>query len=218
MAIQATTQPLRRVLLKDEAHARLSDAIIGGELAPGTALPNAEMEEWLGVSRSTLREAFSRLELAGLVVSQPNRYTRVSEVDTDAYRSTAKVLHMLLADIRPESLEGIDLRIAPSEACAEHLARVVEEIAEAERNPVLAGIVGMQILPLLRRDAATFARARADVEYRGVAGRLAEHLDRGESAAAAAGIPQLVELGTGQRRCAGAEASVVASARSRRAL
>ncbi|WP_416444459.1 GntR family transcriptional regulator [Leucobacter sp. HNU] len=203
MTIQATTAPLRRILLKDEAHARLSDAIISGELAPGATLPNAEMEEWLGVSRSTLREAFSRLELAGLVNSQPNRYTRVSEVDSDVYRATAAVLHMLLSDIRPESLDGIELRIAPHESCAEHLARIIGQIVAAERNPVLAGIVDGQILPLLRRDAAAFARARADIEYRRIACGLAEQLDAGDRDAAAAGIPHLVELGTGQPRRAG---------------
>ncbi len=196
MTIQAMA-PLRRVLLKDEVHGRLIAAIIDGDLEPGEALANADMEEWLGVSRSTLREAFSRLELAGLVTSFPNRYTRVSEVDVDQYQSTARVLRQLLVGAEEQSLAAADLRFASGEAPAGHLLRVVEQIAEAERNPVLMGIVVGQLLPLLRRDARVFVTGGVDVPYREAAKRFAGARERGEWCQARAHLDRMLELGAG---------------------
>jgi DNA-binding GntR family transcriptional regulator len=51
--------------------------IIEGTLHLGEALSEAKVAQWLGVSRTPVREAFARLEIEGLVVSEPQRRTRV---------------------------------------------------------------------------------------------------------------------------------------------
>src|SRR4030095_13709489 len=53
--------------LRDYAYRELRDAIVNGELAPGERLRDPELEQWLGVSRTPIREAIARLETAGLV-------------------------------------------------------------------------------------------------------------------------------------------------------
>ncbi|WP_203580851.1 GntR family transcriptional regulator [Microbacterium hibisci] len=68
----------RGAVLGDEVYARLGEAILDGRLAPGERLRDHELAEWLGVSRTPVREALQRLERAGLVEVSPHRYTRVS--------------------------------------------------------------------------------------------------------------------------------------------
>ena len=52
-----------------------------GTLAPEERLVDAELSEWLGVSRTPIREALARLDAAGLVCTRPGRYTIVSPLD-----------------------------------------------------------------------------------------------------------------------------------------
>jgi DNA-binding GntR family transcriptional regulator len=69
---------------------QLRRSMINGELAPGTRLAEASLTEVLGVSRNTLREAFSTLIEEGLLVRQPNRGVFVATLSpaqiADIYR------------------------------------------------------------------------------------------------------------------------------------
>jgi DNA-binding GntR family transcriptional regulator len=91
-----------RVLLRDEAYARLRDAILDGTLEAGEHLRDPELSAWLGISRTPIREALARLEDCGLVESAPNRYTRVAPLDRrdaqDAFQVVA-ALHALAATV-----------------------------------------------------------------------------------------------------------------------
>ena len=62
-----------RSLLREQAYVSLRDAIISGTFAPGEKLRDPELENWLGVSRTPIREALARLEAAGLVHTLPGR-------------------------------------------------------------------------------------------------------------------------------------------------
>ncbi|MEB4615926.1 GntR family transcriptional regulator [Leucobacter sp. M11] len=75
-----TTAPDRR-LLGHSVYDRLLDAITRGELAPGETLRDTELSEWLGVSRSPIRDALKRLSDIGLVEFVPHRFTRVTPID-----------------------------------------------------------------------------------------------------------------------------------------
>ena len=89
-----------RTLLRDQAYARLRDAILDGTLEPGEHLKDAELSEWLGLSRTPLREALARLEEYGLVETAPNRYTRVAPLTRRDARDAFPVvaaLHALAA-------------------------------------------------------------------------------------------------------------------------
>ncbi|HXX92629.1 MAG TPA: GntR family transcriptional regulator [Planctomycetota bacterium] len=59
--------PIRRNSLTQEVITRLRAAILAGELAPGTPLPETHTAQKLGVSRVPVREALVELERVGLV-------------------------------------------------------------------------------------------------------------------------------------------------------
>jgi DNA-binding GntR family transcriptional regulator len=67
----------RSVTSAERALATLRDLIMGGELAPGARLGEVEIADRLGVSRTPVREALSRLAAEGLVEIAPNRGARV---------------------------------------------------------------------------------------------------------------------------------------------
>ena len=56
----------------------LRELILGGDLSPGVRLGEVELAERLGVSRTPVREALSRLAAEGIVEIQPNRGARVA--------------------------------------------------------------------------------------------------------------------------------------------
>ena len=78
MPIPAEAAALSRSLLRDDVYVRLRDAIVDGTFTPGEQLRDGDLAQWLGVSRTPVREALQRLERAGLVEVSPHRYTRVS--------------------------------------------------------------------------------------------------------------------------------------------
>lgn len=67
-------------LLPERIAASLREAIVAGELGPGTRLIEQEIARRFGVSRVPLREAFRVLAGEGLVTIHPNRGAMVSEV------------------------------------------------------------------------------------------------------------------------------------------
>ena len=84
MPVPAARGVHRRTLLRDDVYFTLRDAIVSGRLAPGEKLRDAELSEWLGVSRTPIREALLRLERSGLVIAEPGRLTMVSPVTDEA--------------------------------------------------------------------------------------------------------------------------------------
>ena len=84
--------PIDRRLLRDNVYGRLRDAIVNGTLAPGEQLRDGELADWLGVSRTPVREALLRLAEAGLVVTLPGRSTTVSCLDLRAIRDARDVV------------------------------------------------------------------------------------------------------------------------------
>ncbi len=67
----------------DRAYRALLDEIVEGTLAPGSVLAEVEQSTRLGVSRTPLREALSRLTADGLVEPQAGRGLIVTEVSLD---------------------------------------------------------------------------------------------------------------------------------------
>jgi DNA-binding GntR family transcriptional regulator len=155
-----------RVLLRDDAYARLRDAILDGTLEAGEQLRDAELSSWLGISRTPIREALARLEDHGLVESAPNRYTRVAPVDRrdaqDAFQVVA-ALHALAATLgvaRVTSAE-LDAMAAANERFSAALARGVDAataeddafhdvLVHASANGEIAGSLE-RLMPRLRR-------------------------------------------------------------------
>lgn len=167
MPIPATDASLPRRLLRDEAYDRISAAIVRGELTPGEKLNDQALASWLGISRTPVREALSRLERTGLVRTVPGRETVVSELDlkmADAAVRVAAVLHSLAVReatplITPEDLDAMRAANDALEV-ALHERNVTAAIAADDAfhevvlrrcgNPVLVSALE-QVMPLLRR-------------------------------------------------------------------
>jgi DNA-binding GntR family transcriptional regulator len=92
MPIPPGSPAVDRSLLRDDVYRRLRDAIVDGTFLPGEQLKDGELAEWLGVSRTPVREALLRLGASGLVVSLPGRSTRVSTIDAPAVRDARDVI------------------------------------------------------------------------------------------------------------------------------
>ncbi len=71
------TAPAGASRASERAQAALREAILRGELAAGARLGEVELAERLGVSRTPVREALSRLAAEGLVEVHPHRGARV---------------------------------------------------------------------------------------------------------------------------------------------
>ena len=92
MPIPSGGPAVDRSLLRDDVYRRLRDAIVDGTFQPGEQLKDGELAEWLGVSRTPVREALLRLGASGLVVALPGRSTRVSTIDSPAVRDARDVI------------------------------------------------------------------------------------------------------------------------------
>lgn len=68
----------------DYAYSALRREIIGSRLRSGHRMREVELTEWLGVSRTPIRQALARLELEGLLEVQPRIGLVVVSIDEDA--------------------------------------------------------------------------------------------------------------------------------------
>ena len=93
---------VERHLLRDTAYSRLCDAIVAGTLMPGEQLHDGELCSWLGLSRTPVRDALSRLEDEGLVETAPQRYTRVTPLRLAFSSSQTGMRGFAAADVRAE--------------------------------------------------------------------------------------------------------------------
>lgn len=95
MPIPSGPPTQRRLLARDRAYESLKDAIMRGVLLPGERLDDSDLQAWLGLSRTPIRQALYALTLEGLVETAPQAFTRVVEPDpADAvdYMQTIGVL------------------------------------------------------------------------------------------------------------------------------
>lgn len=105
-----------RKTLAEEAADNLREFILLGKLAPGIAIPERDLAEALGVSRTPLREALRNLEVEGLVEFSATRRPRVADPSLHELTQYISVLGAL------EALAG-------ETACAEATLTEVAEIA-----------------------------------------------------------------------------------------
>jgi DNA-binding GntR family transcriptional regulator len=79
---------IRKNSLKEQVINLVRDAIIEGKFKPGEKIPEQELAEQLGVSRTPIREAIQILEQQGLVIILPKNGTFVAEVDPEEVRDS----------------------------------------------------------------------------------------------------------------------------------
>lgn len=92
-----TSQIIIRKSLHQELVGRLQNLIINSELNPGTKVPEKQLCEQFGVSRTPLREALKVLASDGLVWLEPNRGAWVTQVTQEEVDEVFPVLGALEA-------------------------------------------------------------------------------------------------------------------------
>ena len=122
---------------------QLRQSIIDGELAPGSRLGEVDLARRHGVSRSTVREAITRLAARGLVITRRNAGARVCDVSPEDLRA--------LYELR-ECLEGMACRLA-----ARHMSEA--DIA------ALRELLDAQEEELTRRHDAAYIQGEHDLDF-----------------------------------------------------
>ncbi|GFE48922.1 transcriptional regulator [Roseobacter cerasinus] len=89
------TQAIKRPTLHEELVDRLRNLVVDDTLKPGEKVPEKELCEAFGVSRTPLREALKVLASEGFVVLQANRGARVARVTRQELEDTFPVISRL---------------------------------------------------------------------------------------------------------------------------
>ncbi|MGK5683885.1 GntR family transcriptional regulator [Actinoplanes sp. URMC 104] len=167
MPVPSHMGAIPRSLLRENAYRSIRDAIVDGTLAPGERLNDVELAQWLGVSRTPVREALTRLEEAGLVQTKPGRYTMVSPLDARAARAaqtvTAAMHELAVREAVPhlsaeeiEAMRAANARFAAALQAHDVDAAIASDdefhgvAVTASANPALRTVVD-QFTPVLRR-------------------------------------------------------------------
>lgn len=88
-------KPISRPSLHEELVDRVRELIIEGTLEPGTKIPEKDLCQTFGVSRTPMREALKVLANEGLAVLEPNRGAWVSTVTMEELQETFPVIAAL---------------------------------------------------------------------------------------------------------------------------
>jgi DNA-binding GntR family transcriptional regulator len=89
------TETIHRPTLHEELVERLRNLVIEDVLKPGEKVPEKDLCEAFGVSRTPLREALKVLASEGLVVLQANRGARVATVTREELEKTFPIIAVL---------------------------------------------------------------------------------------------------------------------------
>jgi DNA-binding GntR family transcriptional regulator len=168
----------------ERAYRLVRAAIVEGRIAPGARLPEEELAEMAGVSRTPVREALRRLALEGFVEVSPNRGARVLDwgerdvINVFQIRAQLEPFAAALA-----ATNRTEEQLAELKDLAEHMFQLVEDrrideladrnarfhelLLEASGNPQLLQVTRPLLLrPLALRvyrhyDLAAIRRAMA---------------------------------------------------------
>jgi len=146
----------------------IEEAIVSGELAPGTVLRQEQLSEQFNVSRTPVREALRRLAALGLVSFVPNRGVRVRTISRDELQEAFMVraeleglaTQVAATKITPEELEELD-------ECEQRFSRISQDLRAREPGDERRTIMG---------DWVRANHAFHDVIYRAAALPLVEQM------------------------------------------
>ena len=96
----------------DDIALALEEAIVSGEIPPGSVLRQEHLSEQFQVSRTPVREALRRLAALGLVTFEPNRGVRVRMLSREEIREAFMVraeLESLATELATPKMSSADL-------------------------------------------------------------------------------------------------------------
>ncbi|MGW6060510.1 FadR/GntR family transcriptional regulator [Streptomyces sp. NPDC055189] len=132
------------IRLADRVAAILSEEIESGRLAAGDKLPTeVELVKQLGVSRTVIREAVSRLRSAGLVEPRQGRGVfvmprRTRPLDLEAEASGTKLKVLQIVEVR-RAMEGEAASLAATRATPDDVARMRQALAAIDEAVAAGG-------------------------------------------------------------------------------
>jgi len=117
----------------DDIAGLIEEAIVSGELVPGSVLRQEQLSDRFGVSRTPVREALRRLAALGLVSFEPNRGVRVRTLSRDDLREAFLVRAELEALVTEEAARKMTpASLEELEECEKRFARLTREIRSHE--------------------------------------------------------------------------------------
>ena len=114
----------------DWALEQLYGAILSRRLSPETRVTEAALSEWAGVSRTPLRDAIQRLEMAGIVSRQRNRSIRINPLSMDEMER----LSMLREVLEGLIVRRVAMRNKRGEISLDRLEAIVDEMSAVDRD------------------------------------------------------------------------------------
>lgn len=165
-----------RRLMKDRAQDSIRTAILRGEFSAGERLDHQALQDWLGTSRTPIRDALNALATEGLVDIRAQSHTAVISASLDQAEDSLEALGVLmggvalltLPSLSDKELESLEARIADAQ---DHVSRhdlyghtsavhmVFTYLLDRCPNPVLEDRTRSALTPLLYR-ARVIARHR----------------------------------------------------------
>lgn len=154
----------QRILTRDLLYQAIRDAVICGELPPGSRVTEMQLAQQFGMSRTPLREAITRLEAEQLLSRMPNGALTITPLDMTqmsdifdiherieglviaalARRKDEEVVHHLDALVRQETVltEAVDFRVVYDLDRAFHDI-LWEHAGKSQAVAILVGFVGL---------------------------------------------------------------------------
>lgn len=145
MPVPMGSRHVERKSLRETAAEQIKRAILDGTFKPGEALNDQELQTWLGVSRSPIREALNDLARVGLVEMAAQRYTRVAQATPESRVEILQTLGVLLGGVA---------RVVVAQRDADQLASVLPSIDAVietveRRDPVAHGEMAWKMIDQL---------------------------------------------------------------------
>ena len=97
LVAEGEIKPNQRRSLSTETADKVRELILLEKLPPGMHIPERDLAEALGISRTPMREALRILEAEGLVDHTPTRRSRVANPSVEELSQSMKVLGTLEA-------------------------------------------------------------------------------------------------------------------------
>ena len=126
-------------LVREKAFERLREAIITGQLRPGTRLIERELCEGLGVSRASIREVIRQLEAERLIDMGPKRGPTVAVLT----RKQAAEIYELRGMLEERLIEAFAARATPEQRAG--LRAIFGELTEAAGRMDLRQLVHVMV-------------------------------------------------------------------------